>query len=83
MNSALVVAAEGPRYTTCRSPLAVHTDELSAHIEQQRGDREDLEQLPYMRWFGRIKALGFSYFFSGQEATIGGSEGVQSMRSRR
>ena len=83
MNSAPVVAAEGPRFSNCKSPLAIHTDELSAHIEQQRGDRKGLGQLPYMRWFGRIKALGFSYFFSGQEATVGGSEGEQGIGSRR
>lgn len=83
MNSISLVAAEGPQFSNCTSPLAIHTDELSAHIEQQRGDRKDLGQLPYMRWFGRIKALGFSYFFSGQEATVGRSEGGQGMGSRR
>ena len=74
---------DGPRFSNCTSPLAIDTDELSAHIEQQRGDRKDLGQLPYMRWFGRIKALGFAYFFSGQEATVGDGEGGQGIGSRR
>ena len=83
LNSTPVDPANGPHFSTCRSPLAIHTEELSKYIKQGTGGRKDLGQLPYMRWFGRIKALGFLYFFSGQEATVGDSEGGKGMGSRR
>lgn len=83
MDSTPVDPAGGPRFSTCRSPLAIHTKELREYIQQKTGDCKDLGRLPYMRWFGRIKALGFLYFFSGQEAMVGGSEGGQGMGFRR
>ena len=83
MNTVPATGAEKVQFVNCRSPLAIHTDELSAHIEHHRGDRKDLGQLPYMRWLGRIKAIGFTYFFSGQETTVGESEDGKGMGSRR
>lgn len=65
------------------SPLAIHTDELSAYIQQERGDRQGLEPMPVLKWFGRIKSLGFDYVLASQEATVGGSESGQALQSRR
>ncbi|OQE41240.1 hypothetical protein PENCOP_c005G01989 [Penicillium coprophilum] len=72
------------KFSHYESPLAVHTDELSAYIQQQRGDREGLEPMPVLKWFGLIKSLGFDYLLASQEATVGGSgENGQVLQSRR
>ncbi|KAJ5493860.1 Acyl transferase/acyl hydrolase/lysophospholipase [Penicillium fimorum] len=83
-----VTAAPGTTPTTkfshYESPLAVHTDELSAYIQQERADREGLESMPVLKWFGLIKSLGFDYLLASQEATVGGSgENGQVLQSRR
>ena len=75
--------ATATHFSHYESPLAIHTDELSAYIEQQRGDRDDLRRMPVLKWFGRIKALGFNYLLASQEATVGGSESGQGFESRR
>ncbi|KAH7110008.1 hypothetical protein B0J13DRAFT_462668, partial [Dactylonectria estremocensis] len=71
------------RFVHYESPLAVHTDELSAYIALHRGEQTGLESVPILQWFGRIKALGFNYLLTSQEATVGGSEGGQALQSRR
>ncbi|KAJ5382444.1 Acyl transferase/acyl hydrolase/lysophospholipase [Penicillium concentricum] len=72
------------KFSHYESPLAVHTDELSAYIQQERGDREGLESMPVLKWFGLIKSLGFDYLLASQEATVGGSgENGQVLQSRR
>ena len=75
--------ATATQFSHYESPLAIHTDELSTYIKQQRGDREDLERMPLLKWFGRIKALGFNYVLASQEANVGGSESSQGWKSRR
>ena len=71
------------QFTHYASPLAVHTDEMEKYIQEQRGDREDLEYMPLLQWFGRLKALGFNYLLTGQEMTVGASEGGQGFESSR
>lgn len=73
------------RFAHYESPVAIHTGELEAYIEEQRGDREGLEPMPILKWFGRVKALGFDYLIASQEATVGGSGGEdgQGLESRR
>ena len=71
------------QFTHYPSPLAVHTDEMEKYIQEQRGDLEDLEYMPLLQWFGRLKALGFNYLLTGQEMTVGASEGSQGMESSR
>ena len=75
--------ATATRFSHYESPLAIHTDELSTYVKQQRGDWEDLERIPVLKWFGRIKALGFDYLLASQEATVGASESGQGLESRR
>ena len=71
------------QFSHYESPLAIHTDELSTYIEQQRGGRDDLGRMPVLKWFGRIKGLGFNYLLASQEATVGAREGGQRFESRR
>lgn len=71
------------RFVHYESPLAIHTDELNAYVELRRGNQTGLESVPILQWFGRIKALGFNYLLTSQEATVGGSDGTQELQSRR
>ncbi len=75
--------ATATQFSHYESPLAIYTDELSTYLQQQRAHREDLERMPVLKWFGRIKALGFNYLLASQEATVGGSESGQGLESRR
>jgi hybrid polyketide synthase / nonribosomal peptide synthetase ACE1 len=78
-------AAAAPQFSHYESSIAINVAELRTYIEQQRGDR-GLEQMPGLRWIGRIKALGFDYFLTSQEATVegsGGGEGGAKFESRR
>lgn len=76
-------AADAAKFVHYESPVAIHTDELSAYIEQQRGGQTGLKPMPVLKWFGRIKALGFNYLLASQEATVGDGEGNQALKSRR
>lgn len=65
------------------SPITVHTDELGRFIERQRGGRDNLGRMPVLKWFGRVKALGFNYLLASQEAIVGGGESGYGFESRR
>ena len=81
----IVTATPNCRFRHCESPIVVDVAELTTHLEQQRveADRE-LERMPAVRWIGRIKALGFGYFFAGQEVVVrSNSAGGASFKSRR
>ena len=60
------------QFTHLGSLVTFHTDELAKHIQEQRGDRTDLTPMPFLRWLGRCKAIGFKYIISSQQATVGG-----------
>ncbi|PGH21386.1 hypothetical protein AJ80_03303 [Polytolypa hystricis UAMH7299] len=78
-------AVPATQFLHYESPIAINVAEMRTYIEQERGDRE-LERMPGLRWIGRIKALGFSYFMTSQEATIestAGGEGGAKFESRR
>lgn len=64
------------RFVHHRSPISVDGAELETYIQQQRGGR-GLDKIPVLRWFGRIKALGFNYFLAAQDATVESGEGGQ------
>ncbi|KAL8725084.1 MAG: hypothetical protein Q9166_007578 [cf. Caloplaca sp. 2 TL-2023] len=49
------------RFSHYESPISINVAEMRTYIEEQRGDR-GLEQMPGLKWIGRIKALGFKYF---------------------
>jgi hybrid polyketide synthase/nonribosomal peptide synthetase ACE1 len=82
-NSIISETTTATRFSNYESSVALHTDDLSNYIKQQRGDQNDLKQMPVLQWFGRIKALGFNYLLTSQEATVGGREGGQGLQSRR
>ena len=63
------------------SPIAIDIAELGRYIDQQRGHK-GLERVPGLKWMGRIKALGFEYFLTTQEATVNGENGAK-FESRR
>ncbi|KAL5459023.1 hypothetical protein PMIN06_003013 [Paraphaeosphaeria minitans] len=66
-----------------QSALSFHTDELSEYIERKRGDRADLESMPFLPWLGRCKAIGFNYLIASQQATVtDGGRGVAYMSRR-
>ena len=83
ITSATDAADSTTKFTHMTSPLSVHTDEMEKYIQEQRGDRENLEYMPLLQWFGRLKALGFNYLLTGQEMLVGASEGGQGMESWR
>lgn len=83
ITTTVATVATATRFSHYESPLAISTDELSTYIEHQRGGRDDLGRMPVLKWFGRIKALGFNYLLASQEATVGGSESGQGFESRR
>ncbi|KOS18114.1 Nonribosomal peptide synthetase 14 [Escovopsis weberi] len=72
---------QGTRFVHCEGAVAVHTDEVSAHIARERGAVAGLRSVPVIEWFGRAKALGFEYMIAAQEAVVGGSGEV--LESRR
>lgn len=63
------------------SPLAVHTDELREFLEERVKGKENMESVPVLKWFGRLKGLGFSYVLAAQDATVG--DGKEVLESRR
>ena len=77
--------ADGSKSTAAQflhyeSPITINVADLRTYLEEQRGDR-GLERMPGLRWIGRIKALGWDYFLTSQEATVG-DEGAR-FESRR
>ena len=72
-------------FTHYESPVAIRTDELSALIEKKLGEErvKELESIPVIKWFGRIKALGFAYLLAAQEATVGAEGSEDAYVSRR
>lgn len=58
------------RFVHYESQVALQADEMAAYLERKRS-RHGLEQsLPIMRWIGRIRAPGFDYFLTMQDATV-------------
>ncbi|KAL8913542.1 MAG: hypothetical protein Q9171_001624 [Xanthocarpia ochracea] len=69
------------KFSHYESPITINVTDMGRQIEEQRGDR-GLEKMPGLKWIGRIKALGFDYFLTSQEATVAG-EGGAKFESRR
>lgn len=66
------------------SPISVNLDEFTTYLEKHRGDR-DLQRISVHQWMGRIKALGFQYFITTQDATVGKADDSEKdkLKSRR
>lgn len=71
------------QFSHYESPITVEVNELSAYVEERRGQESRLERLPILKWMGRIKALGFNYILASQEATVRSSQGGDKLTSRR
>lgn len=69
------------KFAHYESPITINVADMGRRIEEQRGDR-GMEKMPGLKWIGRIKALGFEYFLTSQEATVAG-EGGAKFESRR
>lgn len=64
----------GVRISHFESPIAIDVAEMRTYLEKKRGDQK-LERMPGLRWIGRIKAEGWNYFLTSQQATVGSSTG--------
>lgn len=63
---------EGVGYRHWRSEVELTVKELSEYIERNLAQpREKYETMAGLGWIGLIKKLGFGYFFSGQNASVG------------
>ena len=58
------------QFTHYEGRMTVTDAEMTAYIEQQRGDQEGLERVPLLQWIGRIKKAGFGFFLVSHEATL-------------
>ncbi|KAL8820238.1 MAG: hypothetical protein Q9223_001502 [Gallowayella weberi] len=78
-------AKPATRFVHYESPISIEVGKMVAYIEERIGQR-DLERMPGLRWFGRIKTLGFDYLITAQDATVEsrtGGEGGAKFASRR
>ncbi|KAL8809353.1 MAG: hypothetical protein Q9200_003490 [Gallowayella weberi] len=78
-------AKPATRFVHYESPISIEVGKMVAYIEERIGQR-DLERMPGLRWFGRIKTLGFDYLITAQDATVessAGGEGGAKFASRR
>lgn len=73
-----------PQFLHYESPISVNLEDFTSYLEQHRGDR-GLQRISVHQWMGRIKALGFEYFITTQDATVGGAgdPGRGKLESRR
>ncbi|KAK4500047.1 hypothetical protein PRZ48_008233 [Zasmidium cellare] len=55
------------------SPISVEIAEMRDYLEEKRGTR-GLERMPGLKWIGRIKAQGWPYLLTTQQAFVGGHE---------
>lgn len=73
---------EGAKAEHYQCDITLTGDEIITHVCRQSGN-EKLEKIPLLKWFGRIKKLGFDYFIASHEATVGGNAGEGGLGSRR
>lgn len=80
--SSLLSETSGTQYVHYESTVVIDGARLERYIQQERGDR-GLDKIPVLKWFGRIKALGFAYFLSGQDAVVESAGQGTRLESRR
>ncbi|KAL8654407.1 MAG: hypothetical protein Q9226_003450 [Calogaya cf. arnoldii] len=73
--------ADETRFAHYESSVMIDVKDMGRRIEEERGGR-GMEKMAGLKWIGRIKALGFEYFLTSQEATVAG-EGGAKFESRR
>lgn len=76
------VSGSDGQFSHLESPVAVDVAALRSYITAQRGDR-GLKQMPGLAWIGRIKTLGFPFFLTSQQATVGSSVDGGAFESKR
>ncbi|KAI0376194.1 hypothetical protein F5Y04DRAFT_286173 [Hypomontagnella monticulosa] len=76
-----IAAAQFAHY---KSPITIDVAEMRTYFEKQRGDR-GFDRMDGLRWMGRIKKLGYTYFMASQEVTVESKAGEGGMKfeSRR
>ena len=61
-------------FQNMESHVMVDGPELVSCLEEHRASRPDLETCPMLRWFGRVKEAGFTYFLASYDATLESSD---------
>jgi hybrid polyketide synthase/nonribosomal peptide synthetase ACE1 len=74
--------AGATRFSHYESHVAVDVGVLRDYLEKKKGGL-GLKRMPGLQWIGRIKALGFGYFLTSQDVTVGDHEDGQTYQSRR
>ncbi|KAJ4419199.1 putative Hybrid PKS-NRPS biosynthetic cluster [Gnomoniopsis sp. IMI 355080] len=63
-----------------KSPISVDASKVRAAIEgRNSADGGRLEQMPVLKWFGRIKAFGFGYLLTGHDTAVDATGNGRSM----
>ncbi|KAL8974635.1 MAG: hypothetical protein Q9197_001123 [Variospora fuerteventurae] len=74
-------------FTHYTSPVCINFAEMCAFIERERGGRKGLENMPGLKWIGKIKGMGWGWFLTSQQAVVGaeseGKDKGKGMESRR
>ena len=70
------------RFTRYDSTVTVSVEDIKTYLGEKRGNG-GLERLPILKWMGRIKAVGFSYFIASLETTISDGKAGNKLVSRR
>ena len=67
--------ASAARFEHYESAIEFHTDELKGYVERERGGKEGLKEMAFLKWLGRCKAVGFDYLIASQQASVTGADG--------
>lgn len=74
-------------FTHYTSPVCINFAEMCAFIERERGGTKGLENMPGLKWIGKIKGMGWGWFLTSQQAVVGaegeGKNKGKGMESRR
>ncbi|KAI4256580.1 MAG: hypothetical protein L6R35_007500 [Caloplaca aegaea] len=74
-------------FTHYTSPVCINFAEMCAFIERERGGTKGLENMPGLKWIGKIKRMGWGWFLTSQQAVVGaegeGKNKGKGMESRR
>jgi hybrid polyketide synthase/nonribosomal peptide synthetase ACE1 len=74
--------AGATRFSHYESHIAVDVGALRDYLEKHNGGL-GLKRMAGLRWIGRIKTLGFGYFLTSQDVTVGDEQDAQPYESRR
>lgn len=85
LSDAMMLSGEAGDATTTATKFSHHESritvtmaELMTHLQERRDVHQ---QVPIIRWIGRIKAQGFDYFLASHEATVGAEGGNESKQN--